>query len=92
MFLFGNVADLVEIAFEDGGVGDIFCCLGELEKDDSGTDGEETENDGDDLLGCSLETLKKYGGSNNRGASKVDVVGGRDKGSIEEIERFLCLG
>jgi hypothetical protein len=50
---------------------------------------QEAHDNGDDLQGRSLESLKENGRSDNGGGGEEDIVGGGDQGGVEEIERFL---
>jgi len=86
---FGHGAHLVEISFEDGGVGDVLGGLGELKKHDAGADDEEASNDCDNGCDGAFEALKEDSRGDNRGRGEVDVVGGRDQGRVEDVERFL---
>lgn len=88
-FLLANRADLVQIAFEDLGVGDILAGFGELEKNNAGADDEEAHDDVDDLDGGAMEALEEHRGSDNGAASEVDVVGWCYQGGVEEVECFL---
>lgn len=89
LFLLGDGANLVKVAREDGGIGDVLCGFRELEEGDAGADGEETHDDGDDLGRGAAEAFEEDGGGDDGGAGEVDVVRRRDQGRVEDIESFL---
>lgn len=89
LLLLGDGADLVEVAGEDGGVGDVLGGFGELEEGDAGADGEEAHDDGYDLGGGAAEAFEEDGGGDDGGAGEIDVVRRRDQCRVEDIESFL---
>lgn len=89
ILLSSNLADLVQVALEHGGVGNILCRLGQLQQDHSTADLEEAHDDSCNLDTRALESLKQNGRSDDRRAGERDVVRRRDEGSVENIERFL---
>lgn len=92
LFLLGDGADLVEVAGEYGGVGDVLGGFGELEEGDAGADGEEAHDDGYDLGGGAAEAFEEDGGGDDGGAGEEDVVRRRDQCRVEDIESFLRGG
>lgn len=89
LFLLGDGADLIEVAGEDGCVGDVLGRFGELEKGNSGADCEEAHYDGYDLGGGAAEALEEDGGGDDGSASEVDIVRRRNQCRVEDIESFL---
>ena len=77
LLLLGNGAHLVQVAFKDCGVRNVFGGFGELEQDDAGADDEEAEDDVDDLRGSAVEALEEDGAGDDGAAGEVDVVGWR---------------
>lgn len=87
--MFGDGADLVEVATEDFGVWDVFGALGELEEDDAGADLEEAHYDCSDGARGAFEATEENCGGDDGGGGEEDVVGGGDEGRVENVECFL---
>lgn len=88
-FLLGYGANLVEVTFQDFGVGYIFGRLRELEEDDARANDYEAQNDVHDLDSRAVETLEEDRAGDDGGGGEVDVVGGGYQGGVEDVESFL---
>lgn len=88
-FLRGHFADLIQVAFEDGCVGDVFGGFGELEEDDACADLEEAHDDRGDFFAGAGEALEEYGRGHDGGAGEEDVVCWGDQGGVEDVQGFL---
>jgi len=80
---------LVEIAFEDCRIWDIFGRLGQLQKNDAAADDQETENDIDDRGYAAWESLEENRRSDDGGAGEEHIICWGYEGSIKQVERFL---
>jgi hypothetical protein len=81
--------DLVQVSRKDGSVGNVLGRLGKLEQHNAGADGQETVHHGDDGGRGALEAAEQDSGADDGGAGKVNIVRGRNQGSVEQVKRFL---
>lgn len=89
LFLLSDRLNLVEVSAEDGRIRNVLGRLGQLQQHYPRADDEESHYYSHQVLGRCLKALEQDGRCNDGGAGKVDVVGGRDHGSVEEVEGFL---
>lgn len=81
--LLGDFTHLVEIAFEDCRVRDIFGRLGQLQKNDAAAYDQKTENDVDDRGYAAWESLEENRRSDDGGAGEEHIICWGDESGIE---------
>lgn len=86
-----DFADLVQIAFEDGGIREFFGGFRQLEEHDAGADLQKAQDDGCDGFSGGCEALEEDGRGDDCRAGEEHIVRWGDQSRVEDVQCFLFL-